>query len=466
VLLRTLFLRPAQRSPIRLGVTVLGVAIGVAAVVATVSANRAAVASLRRGVEEVAGPAVLEVTKPGGLDERVLERLRPLADEAVVAPVLEEIALLPSLGDSVQVLGIDPLLAERLPEGSASVGAESLLLMLAGDAVLLPEPLARRLAVGVGASIVLSVRSRPRTLRVAGIFAPPRPPGAWERLMLMDVAAAQELFGRVGQLDRIQLRPRIPMDLRLLAEAATTLLPTGTTIAEPAERGRQASRMVRALDFNLTALSGISLLVAGVLVATTLATSVVQRRSIIALLRSLGAAPHQLAGAIVAEALVIGAAGGVLGVAGGVLGARAALSSVQASVAAVVQGIPPTSIVLDPEVALAGFILAVVVSLLAALGPLREALRTPPIQGLRWERPQRLGASRSRTAVLAAAGLLLVAAALTKAPPIDDLPFASLAASLAILGAVLVVAAPAIDRLAAVTGKVSPLRTRPAFRLA
>ena len=36
--------------------------------------------------------------------------------------------------------------------------------------------------------------------------------------------------------------------------------------------------MVRALEFNLTALSGISLLVGGVLVATTLATSVVQRR--------------------------------------------------------------------------------------------------------------------------------------------------------------------------------------------
>jgi len=52
-------------------------------------------------------------------------------------------------------------------------------------------------------------------------------------------------------------------------------------------RAAQTEGLVHSLEFNLLALSGISLLVAGVLVATALATSVVQRRRTLALLVSL-----------------------------------------------------------------------------------------------------------------------------------------------------------------------------------
>ena len=83
--------------------------------------------------------------------------------------------------------------------------------------------------------------------------------------------------------------------------------------------------MVRALDFNLTALSGVSALVAAVLVATTLATSVVQRRASIALLRSLGASRAQLCALLGGEAALVGLAGGALGLGAGIVGARLVL---------------------------------------------------------------------------------------------------------------------------------------------
>jgi putative ABC transport system permease protein len=182
-------------------------------------------------------------------------------------------------------------------------------------------------------------------------------------------------------------------------------------------------------------------------VATALATSVVQRRAVIALLRSLGASPHQLASALLVEAAAIGLLGGVAGVTGGLFGARAALASVRATVAAVVQGVPPTGIALDRDVALLGVGLALAVSLAAAVVPLGEALRTPPIQSLRHERPSE-GPRRSHRAALAVALVFgLAAALLARAPAVDDLPVAALLGSLALLGAALALAAPVIDAL-------------------
>jgi hypothetical protein len=110
MLLRTFFLRPVRRRPLRFLTTVLGVAAGIAAVVATISSSQAAVASLREGVTEIAGRARLEVTAPAGVPENLLGTLRPLAGDAVVVPVIEEIGLVPALGDAVRVLGVDPLL--------------------------------------------------------------------------------------------------------------------------------------------------------------------------------------------------------------------------------------------------------------------------------------------------------------------------------------------------------------------
>jgi putative ABC transport system permease protein len=233
-----------------------------------------------------------------------------------------------------------------------------------------------------------------------------------------------------------------------LAARARTLLPPEVLVDAPAQRAAASSRMVRALQFNLTALSGVSLFVGAVLVATTLATSVVQRRTVLAIARSLGGSRRQLAVVVLAEALAIGVLGGVLGVAGGVFGARAALASVRSTVAAAVRGVPATAIQLSPSLAAVGLVVAVLVSLTAALLPLVEAVEIPPVQGLTSERPVFLRRSSRRRAALLAIGLLALAAALARAPAWHDLPVAALFGSMALLGALLVSASPVLDAVA------------------
>jgi len=446
---RALFLRPLVRRPWRFLVTVIGVAVGVAAVVSTVAASRAAIASFAEGVEEVAGAARLEVTRPGGLPEELLDALRPLAGDALIVPVVEENVLLLELEDGVRLLGVDLLLdAQVRPVLDDGGGFPDLETTLLGFGALISKSLAARLGASLGDQLTISADGRPRSIEVAGLFDIAGLSAVWERVVVMDVAAVQELLGRVGRLDRIELVPRAGSDLDQLRAGAVALLPADVAVAEPSQRRRFAEQMLASLRFNLLALSAISLLVGGVLVATTLATSVVQRRYVVSLLRSLGASRRQVAAAVLLEALAIGGLGGILGVAAGFGGARLALASVRFTVASVVRGIPASDIRFDPQLAVLGVLVAVATSLAAAVLPLLEVTMTPPLQGLRPVAPRPL----SGRARLVVAGVLvsmtLVAAGLTRAPTLWDLPVAALLAALLVMSSLLVGSGILLDSLA------------------
>ncbi len=467
--LRALLLRPLLRRPWRFLVTVAGVATGIASVVATVAASRAAVASLTEGVVEVAGRTRFEISRTGGVDEDLLTRLLPAMDDMVIVPVIEELALQPALGDAVRVLGLElPVdrLVRDLDVGDATAGETALETVLVRDGVLLPRSLADRLQLAPGDTFGLSVRSRPVQLTVAATFTPDRFASAWDRVVVMDVAAAQELFGRGRLVDRIEATPRRGVDDAAAETLLRSLVPAGTTVAPPDRRAAQTDRMVRALDFNLTALSGISLLVAAVLVGTTLATSVVRRRPVIALARSLGASRAQVGTAVLVEAALIGVIGGALGIAGGIVGARLALASVRATVAAVVQGAPSSPIRLDLPLAAGALAASVAIALLAALLPLRESVSTPPLQGLRGERPAFLAGGPRRRALAGGLLLLLAAAVLVRAPAVAGLPVAALLAALCLMAALLATSGVVVDVLARIAARPSARLTGNAPRLA
>lgn len=469
MILRALVMRPARRRPYRLLVTVAGVAAGVAAVVATVASSRAAVWAMREGVVEVAGGDVLEITAPGGVPTSLLGALRELAFEARLAPVIEEVALLPDIRETVKVLGLDLLADTALDDLPAIAGSEPAFeALLGGDGVLLPASLAQRLAVETGGTLVLAARARHVELTAAGVFVPERLASAWNHVIVMDIAAAQELFGRQGYVDAVQLRPRRGVTLDALhARLTPDLLPAPLAVATPRQRAEGGQRMLRALEFNLAALSGISLLVGGVLVATTLATSVVQRRRVIALLRSLGAGRGQIARAMLVEAALIGLAGGLAGVAGGGLAARAALVSVRTTVASAVQGaVPATAIRVDPALAAAGVLLGILVSLAAAALPLLEARSTPPLQALGTESPAYLSRRSRRRAALTGVALLVAGAALVRLPALGGLPIPALAGSLAVLAALLATAGLAVDTFARLEALPGMRRAGVVLRLA
>lgn len=435
--------------------TALGVAIGAASVVATILASQAAVRSMKEDVQELAGRARLEITRSGGLDETLMGELRPFSREASLIPIVEERVLLPGVDDVVRIFGVDFVIDDLVRDLDWGVEGEPdeemFLSLLRGEGVLLPQSLAERLDAEKGGRIAVSILSRELELDILEVFTPQTGASAWDRVIVMDIAYAQSLFGRAGRIDRIELLPREGVDLDSLQQRLGAALPADMIIQRPETRGDQTSRMVRALQFNLTALSGISLLVGGVLVATTLYTSIVQRRYLIALLRSLGASRGQLAFAVSVEALAIGLIGGVFGVVAGYLGANAALSSVRATVSVIVHDAPASTVEFQWWVAALGVGLGALTSLAAAIGPMREAMKTPPLQELKTERPQTMTVQVRRRPLILAAVFMALGFLLSLAPPIYDLPYAALGASLAVLAAVMALMAPGLDALASLT---------------
>jgi len=464
IVLAALFLRPLLRSPGRFLITILGVAVGVAAMVATVAASRAAVSSLEEGVVEIAGRSRLEITRPGGVPVELLAELRNFCYEARIVPVLEEIALLPELGDTVRILGLD-LLVDRASrslragteeqDGSGELPRDLRDRVLRGTAALVPEPLALRLGKKVGDEVEILVRSKSVRLPIADIPRWETAGQALDATIVVDIALAQELTFRTGRLDRIEIVPREGADVADLERRLRAAMPHGVVVSSPEERGDRTTRMVSALRFNLTALSGISLLVGAVLVATTLATSVVQRRMVIARLRSVGASSFQILAAVVVEAACVGLLGGVVGVLLGGTGARAALPAVRSSAAVVVPGAPLSKITVGPLLAASGVLCGLLVALAAAVVPAREALRTPPVQLLSGEAPSFLTRREILRSLLFSTLLGGLAALLVRLPAMGDLPVAALLGALALLFSLVFLATPLLEALGRVGGSLA-----------
>jgi putative ABC transport system permease protein len=458
MILRALFLRPLLRTPLRFLATLLGITAGVAAFVATLASNRAALASLREDTRALAGAAELEISSPALVPAEALAILRPLAADAELLPVIEELVLEPNSGAVLRLLGIDPLLDGRARGFAGQAGSGELARRtLRAEGVWIAEPLARTLGVAPGQKFQVEAHGRLFELELLGTLPADREAGPFATTIVADLALAERVTGRTGRLDRIELLPRPGVTLAELESHARALLPPGLELRSTGARAAQTDGLVRSLEFNLLALSGISLLVAGVLVATALATSVVQRRKTLALLVSLGAGRRELVSALLVEALALGLLGGLLGAFGGYAAAHALVPAMRATLTTVVGSGPLSPVRFEGDLILLGVGLGLCVAAASAVLPLFEILRTPPLQSLAHERPDWL-TPRARVAAVGIAILAaLLAQELLRLPAWNGLPLPALGSATALLAALFALQGPLCDALARMAARIPRL---------
>jgi len=82
-------LRPLVADKIRTATTVLGVALGIAVVVAIQLTNASSVRGFETALETVAGKTTIEVVGTGGVDESLLPSLGWLREFGIASPVIE-----------------------------------------------------------------------------------------------------------------------------------------------------------------------------------------------------------------------------------------------------------------------------------------------------------------------------------------------------------------------------------------
>jgi putative ABC transport system permease protein len=477
-----LVLRPAAVDRLRFLLTVSGIAVGVATIAAIRLANASVLSSFSDTVDFVAGKASITVLADGpGIPEATLSRLAWLrrAGATLVPAITETAAAGAADGEVVEVLGIDPLAdgAAREysfarkdflegKEGKEGAGApqqirpskhaseaSDILSIFEKDSVLVTSVFAKRNSLRPGSSLHLVTNSVERTFRVAAVL---RPTGAARAasgsIVFMDLAAAQEAFGKVGRLDRIDvvLPPGLSEDERVrFEEEIRASLPPGTTAGRPERRTETVDRLVRAFRVNLSALGLIALLVGMYFVYNTLSISVLRRRTDIGTVRALGASKRSVFAVFLAEGLALGALGSAAGTLLGAALAKGALLLVGGTATQLYIPSAHPSLHFDPLVLLLAFALGVVSSVLSALAPALEAAGVEPAATMRHGSVEAVRRRRTRPFAVAGVVLLVLAALATRPGPVRGLPLFGFASVVLIVSGVSLLAPAAVTFAAA-----------------
>jgi putative ABC transport system permease protein len=381
-----------------MGLAILGVALGVAVVVSIELANASARRAFTLSTEAVTGRATHQVIGgPDGLPDTAFRDLTlagGLGGEIAMAPVVEGYGVLPTPsaapggrgGRMLRILGVDPFseppFRPYLKAGGGDRGAPVDLgaLLTRPGAGVLAAATARALGVKTGGWFRLRVGGVERTVELAGVLEPQDEGSrrALADLLVMDIAAAQEVLGRNGKIDRIDLIvPEGNPGEKLLARAAA-VLPPGAQILRSSSRSQTTEEMTRAFRLNLTALSLLALVCGVFLIYNTMTFSVVQRRTLIGTLRALGVTRGQIFSLVLGEAAVVGVLGTALGLGAGVLLGRGLVRLVTQTINDLYFVLTVRELSVPALTLLEGAALGIGATLLAAAAPAWEATQAPP----------------------------------------------------------------------------------------
>ena len=302
-----------RHHPWRTASAVVAVLLGVALAFSVHLINASALSEFAGAVRSINGQPDLELRATQGLfDENLFATIANDAAVAVASPVLElgtQLTLDDGRRVPLRVVGVDALVVAAVaPALMPQPAAGSDRMALLAPATVFLNAAARQLASG--SAVRLQSGLQLRDAAVAGSVAAGGPP-----LAVMDIGAAQELFGRVGVLSRIDVRLRNGTDRE--AWLRSMRLPPGIVAAQPGDAVERIGNLSRAYRVNLTVLALVALFTGGFLVFSVLSLSVARRSQQFALLGVLGLTARQRRSLVLAEAALLGAFGSIAGIATG-----------------------------------------------------------------------------------------------------------------------------------------------------
>ncbi|WP_298008682.1 lipoprotein-releasing ABC transporter permease subunit [uncultured Aquabacterium sp.] len=387
------------------GVSVLGIALGVAALIIVLSVMNGFQKEVRDRMLSVVAHVELYDAHGGALVDWTLlaNAVRRHPDVAGAAPFVPAQALI-ARGDDMRgamVRGIVPSQEAQVTPLAASMQPTFGRLTPGGWGVVIGVELARNLGVREGDSITLVAPSgqvtpagvvpRLKQVTVVGLFNA----GHYEYdsgLVLMHADDAARLF-RTGGISGVQLRLKDPQAARRVAAELQALLGDGVIVRDWTHTNRNWFDAVQVEKRMMFIILTLIVAVAAFNLVSTLVMTVTDKRADIAILRTLGASPRSIMGIF----MVQGALSGVLGTLGGLgLGLIVAFN-IDVIVPAIERllGVSflPGSIYLiskmpsDPQWSdiMPIAVISLVLSLAATLYPSWRASRVQPAEALRYE---------------------------------------------------------------------------------
>jgi putative ABC transport system permease protein len=329
----------------RTGLTLLGIILGVAVVLAIQITNQSTLASINRVFDRAAGKATLMVIPVTGggevLDETILPRIEGMDQVQVAAPSVRENSILTAEAESWQIdlsvtgtsavgnlLNIYGVIFPLDSEVRVYELAEGRLPEAEAYETMIPTEYAKEKGLDIGDDLVFLIPGGIERLKITGTLTE-------EGVGLINdgvVAFAplrviQDIFDRGGELDEIAIRTEAGLDAAPQAfesfkNKVEDRVGSEGRVIYPAARGQLVTRMLATYQQGLSFFSMIAIFVGAFLIYNTFSMTIVERTREIGMLRAIGMSRRKVLRMVLVEAGILSLIGSALGLGAGVLLAR------------------------------------------------------------------------------------------------------------------------------------------------
>ncbi len=378
----------------RTWLTLIGVALGISVFVSIRIANRSVLQAYHQSVDAFAGETTLEIVgRSGPFNERLLIALRKEAAIEKISPLVQSVLPIVEPASAAEemllLMGIDLLQEQDFRDYEIQGESDEIEItsafekLLDPESIFLTEAFAARHRLKIGDALSVRMGGDVLSFKVAALLKA-KDIGQMRdgNIAFLDIATAQWRFGKIGQLDRIDLISDVQLALDGLITQLENRLGDGVLVRRPKQRNRHVEKMLFSFQMNLTALSAISLFVGLFLIYNTLLVSVAHRKKEIGMLRALGVDRPQIFRLFTIEGIAIGLFGGFFGVLMGALLARWVVQVLSTTVTALYVPIPPSPFSLPLPLFVEGIVIGVLVAAFSAIYPAWQAARLKPREAM------------------------------------------------------------------------------------